>query len=140
MHASTARSALALLRAVVRSATFAPFTLLILYRDRYAITTFDGVALELQTALLRGPLMLTSSSIGDQIVDGPRRRLFRRLVVQRRRRAWVGQSRFHLHQSRGSRHLSVRMSRDDASTVSVSLLTVARSRARLDYLPLSDRP
>jgi hypothetical protein len=86
------------------------------------------------------PLFFTSSSLGDALVDGPRRLLFEErlgdvgpdhdpaIVIER-------QDAFHRHQWPDRPQLSVSMSRADARTVSVTIVDVGRSLAVMTYHP-----
>jgi hypothetical protein len=80
------------------------------------------------------PLMFTSSGLGDHYVDGPRRALFDRLVRPGGDLA-DRQDRFHAHAWRARPHLSVRMTRDDAMTVSRTTVEVLPGRIMLTYSP-----
>jgi hypothetical protein len=80
------------------------------------------------------PLMFTSSGLGDDLVEGPRRALFADLV----RDAPAGeqesrQDRFHAHRWESMPHVSVFMTRSDASTVSRTVVEVERERLRMIY-------
>lgn len=84
------------------------------------------------------PVMYTSSGLGDHLVERPRRELFE---------GWFGdepagylekQDAFHRHQWPGREHLSVCMDRDDARTVSYTLVDVEPTTVTMTYHP--DRP
>lgn len=84
------------------------------------------------------PMMYTSSGLGDHLVEGPRRELFD---------GWFGtdpaayldrQQAFHRHQWPGREHVSVCMHRDDARTVSYTLVDVEPASVAMTYHP--DRP
>jgi hypothetical protein len=83
---------------------------------------FDGV-----------PLLFTSSGLGDELVEHPRRQLFDRMIrtadacPQR-------QDAFHAHQWPQRPHLSVMMHRADARTVSKTVVNVGQDIARLVYI------
>jgi uncharacterized protein with NRDE domain len=81
---------------------------------------------------LTAPLMFTSSSLGDQVVERPRRLLFERLVSCRVD-ALEGQVRFHDHQWAEHPDVSVRMRRADAATVSRTTLDFDGNRLRFEY-------
>jgi hypothetical protein len=86
----------------------------------------------------RQPVMWTSSGLGDHVVEGPRRTLFE---------GWFGeapdayldrQDAFHRHRWPDREHLSVSMHREDARTVSYTLVDVASDTVTMTYHP--DRP
>ena len=79
--------------------------------------------------------MFTASSLGDFVVDGPRRRLFDWLMVDPSAVA-SGQSLFHRHQWTDKRDISVVMERADAATVSRTTVDVGRTTITLEYEPL----
>ena len=94
----------------------------------------DGVRTAIRRPItLERPLLFTSSSLGDALVEAPRRQLFQRMVVERRS-VWLReQSRFHRHQWPSRPEISVRMERDDALTVSRTVVDVTRARRSLLY-------
>jgi len=115
----------------------------------FRLVAFDGEAMMLwrSTAPIQdaepipwrgGPVMFTSSGLGDHRVEGPRRTLFT---------GWFGedpsayadqQLAFHRHQWPGREHLSVCMHRDDARTVSYTTIDVTPDRIAMTYHP--ERP
>jgi hypothetical protein len=136
MNAGDLQAALDRLAWTVRIPAFAPFSLLLVWRDSYAVATYDG-ELQVTRAQLRVPIMLTTSSLGDEVVDGPRSELFTRMVVSSDR-PFRDQRCFHAHQWAERPHVSVRMSRPDAATVSVTSISVGRGDVRLAYTPVRD--
>jgi len=81
-------------------------------------------------------MMLTSSSLGDALVEKPRRRLFERLFAGEERSWLQAQSLFHRHQWESRRGVSVRMERADAKTVSQTFVSVTGSAIELRYRAL----
>jgi hypothetical protein len=79
--------------------------------------------------------MFTSSSLGDAIVDRPRRELFEQVVARTDNWLW-GQWRFHRHQWADRPEISVRMAREDAVTVSRTTIDVTLRGHELEYEPL----
>ncbi len=76
-----------------------------------------------QIVRVESPQMFTSSSLGDSVVEPPRRELFHQLF----RDAAIDdfpalQDEFHRHQWPESPHLSVDMQRADAETVSMTII------------------
>ena len=96
--------------------------------------TSDGVRTEIRRPItLDGPLLFTSSSLGDALVEAPRQQLFQRMVVEGRSGWLRGQGRFHRHQWPSRPEISVRMERHDALTVSRTVVEVTRARRSLFY-------
>ncbi|HET7220904.1 MAG TPA: NRDE family protein, partial [Vicinamibacterales bacterium] len=90
-----------------------------------------GVIDELPT---RDPLMFTSSGLGDDLVEEPRRQLFAELVGSASANSQASaQDRFHAHRWESMPHVSVFMSRDDASTVSRTVVEIGPERLRMIY-------
>ena len=75
------------------------------------------------------PIMFTSSGLGDAIVEARRRRLFERLSPT----TPATQDEFHRHHWPARPHLSVRMSRPDACTVSYSVIQLSAYGATFRY-------
>lgn len=127
--------------AVHRAAALDPgdfdrFRLAMVQRRTVATLTSNGAELAIEVTDLVGPMMLTSSSLGDAVVEKPRRQLFERLFAGEER-SWVqAQSLFHRHQWRSRRAVSVRMERADAKTVSQTFVSVTGSAIELRYRPL----
>jgi hypothetical protein len=89
----------------------------------------DGAGVHVGDVLpLVAPLMRTSSGLGDDQVEGPRRELFDRLLA--RHDPIEAQIRYHRHAWPARPQVSVCMRRAEAATVSHSLLEVD-PRARL---------
>ncbi|HEX8912158.1 MAG TPA: hypothetical protein VF796_07340, partial [Humisphaera sp.] len=88
------------------------------------------------------PLMLASSGLGDAVVGPPRAALFDELVL----RGWPAddagrvrrQDRFHAHRWPDAPHLSVRMARADARTVSRTEVEVRGGRVTARYVAVGD--
>ena len=108
-----------------------PFKLVVAARDRVVLLT-PGGACE-----LTAPAVLSTSSLGDQLVDTPRRLLFEHLL-ETSDHAWQAQDRLHRHAWPDRRHLSVLMSRADACTVSRTEILLTRERSELRYAAISD--
>lgn len=111
---------------------FTPFRVLAVQgREAVIIGDSEG-GWRLQPRAVRRPLMLTSSALGDHHVDGPRRRLFSRLMANPA--TWLeAQQRFHRHQWVHRPDISVLMRRQDARTVSRTEIDLAPGRASLRY-------
>ena len=115
---------------------FDRFRLVMAQNATVAIVTSDGVALSAEVAYLSRPMMLTSSSLGDALVEGPRKLLFEQLFAGEERSWLRAQSRFHHHQWRSRRDISVKMERGDARTVSHTVVDVSSRAIELRYRPL----
>lgn len=110
---------------------FGPFTLLLTDAVRSVTARWLGDKLTIDDPqTLDRPVLLTSSSLGDALVAGPRAALFDDLLA-RQPDALAAQQQLHDHQWPDEPHLSVRMARLDARTV---------SRTVIDLLPGSAAP
>ena len=119
---------------------FDRFRLVVAQNTAAAIVTSDGVALSVERTKLSRPIMLTCSSLGDALVEGPRRRLFDK-VFAGEERSWLrAQRRFHDHQWSSRRDISVKMERADATTVSHTVVTVSAGAIELRYRVESEKP
>lgn len=116
--------------------TFAPFYLAVLSPSRWSLVTSDGQGISVKHLNQAQPLLWTTSSLGDQLVDRPRRELFERMLSAATEDRSGLQRAFHEH--RWARHpeLSVYMSRADARTVSRTTIEVSQRRFRMRYQPL----
>ncbi|MBX7165901.1 MAG: NRDE family protein [Pirellulales bacterium] len=112
---------------------FAPFRLLLIDRSRYAECAWNGTGMQIRyPALLDGPLMYTSSSLGDSLVEAPRRAWFDSCFCSAanwRRR----QIEFHLTAWPGDEARSVWMTRADALTVSQTTVDLGAAKLRMAY-------
>jgi len=115
------------------AASFDQFRLLIVQNTTAIVVTSDARALTHEKVIISRPLMWTSSSLGDAIVEGPRRDLFDRLFAQDRGEWLRAQRRFHDHQWRERPEISVMMERRDARTVSQTAIDVRVPVVMLTY-------
>ena len=122
--------------AAVDPRDFDRFRLAMVQRGTVATLTSDGAELAVEVTDLARPMMLTSSSLGDALVEKPRRRLFERVFGGEEPSWVVAQSLFHRHQWRSRRDISVRMERADAKTVSHTFVSVTASAIELRYRAL----
>ena len=111
---------------------YRPFRLVMLDRSQLVECWVEANRLRHRRAYLQSAMMRTSSSLGDGLVEGPRRTLFRRLLHGAAHAA-AAQDAYHHHQWPGREHLSVRMERDDASTVSRTVVEVSAGYATMIY-------
>jgi hypothetical protein len=118
------------------------FTLVLVRGTTVALCHSNGSALAVDVWPLTRPFLATSSSLGDQLVTPPRRALFERCFHGEDAGAWLAaQARYHRHRWATRPAISVRMSREDAATVSCSVINIGRGRATIRYRPFTgDRP
>jgi len=112
---------------------FEPFRLIVASRSSIAEIISDGSSLS-HRAIRTGqlPLLFTSSGLGDELVEHPRRMLFDRIIRASASSARA-QDGFHHHSWPNRRRLSVWMRRGDARTVSFTTITLRLDRAMLAY-------
>lgn len=115
---------------------FNRFRVALVQRGRVATLTSDGTDVAVEVNDLTRPMMLTSSSLGDEFVERPRQRLFERFFGGEECSWTEAQIRFHSHQWRSRRDISVRMERADAKTVSHTFVSVTDSAIELRYRAL----
>ena len=132
-HCSTPDAAIAEIRTREWSA-FAPFRLLVVSRTRRGEARWDGRRLTTRRGPLLATLMRTSSSLADARAQLARRRLFRRIVLNRARRRQA-QDRFHAHVWPSRPEVSVSMSRADARTVSRTVVELRADGVAMRYEP-----
>jgi Transport and Golgi organisation 2 len=110
------------------------FRLVVAQGSTVVDATTDGVrSVTPRQIRLDTPLIFTSSSLGDSLVEAPRQQLFQRMVVEAPSGWLRGQRRFHRHQWPSRPEISVRMERHDALTVSRTVVEVTRARRTLFY-------
>ena len=131
MHCESAREAASLARGLPTLA-YQPFRLIIADAD----SAFEAIFCETRMRVVEHarelPLMFTSSGLGDLLVEGPRRALFRELFPDRDASA-ARQDLFHHHRWKDMNHLSVHMSRRDARTLSFTTIDLTDGRAVMEY-------
>ena len=117
---------------LIRADRFAPFRLLIIDRDAIADCQPRGDRIHYRRSSLRSAILRTSSGLGDAVVAGPRRALFRRTVSEACD-ARVAQDQYHRHQWPGREAISVNMRRHNAATVSRTVIEVREGSVRMSY-------
>jgi hypothetical protein len=140
LHADTPLSA-AFSALDLDPAWYAPFRLVLVNRHEGVEVYSDGVQIQLvgQVGLTR-PQLFTSSGLGDQTVEGPRRQLFDECFGRPGDRL-TQQDAFHRHRWPDRPHLSVCMDREEAQTVSHTVVSLGPDRVTLHYHPdAPDRP
>jgi uncharacterized protein with NRDE domain len=126
-------------RVVIGRGHFARFSLLIVDAHRVGVFSNDGDVLSGDVLSLSHPLLFTSSSLGDEVVEEPRRRLFESLVLKESTAWLLGQFRYHRTQWTARPDISVLMERIDSRTVSRTVIDVSLGEASLHYEPLAAR-
>lgn len=112
---------------------YPPFRLVILDAERGASVYCDGATLRAERFTLSdGPVMFTSSGLGDQLVEAPRRALFEEMFRAGGDLVEV-QTTFHRHVWPDRAHLSVCMRRPDARTVSFTTIELCGRDVSLTY-------
>lgn len=115
--------------------SFAPFRLILADRtETIGISAVEGALRIAAPSRIDAPLMFTSSGLGDALVQGPRQELFREWFQAGD--GWVAkQDAFHRHSWPDRPHLSVCMRREDARTVSYTVIELRARSAMLTYRP-----
>jgi hypothetical protein len=118
--------------AALRADRFQPFKLLLF--DRYQLVECwpDAGRLRHRRSFLSGAVMRTSSGLGDAIVAGPRRTLFRR-VFEEPIDPRCAQDLFHQHRWPGHEAISVNMDRSGARTVSHTVIEIGLETIAVSY-------
>ncbi|MEM6505748.1 MAG: NRDE family protein [Planctomycetota bacterium] len=81
----------------------------------------------------REPVMFTSSGLGDYLVEGPRRLLFEDWFSEDAKVNLDKQRDFHRHRWPDKQHLSIDMHREDARTVSYTVVDIGLAGATIRY-------
>jgi hypothetical protein len=115
------------------AAEYAAFRLVIADATRVAdVIGGDGACDTRPPRTIDGPLLFTSSGLGDGVVDPPRRALFNQLFADAT--DWrERQDAYHRHSWPEARHLSVCMWRPEARTVSLAIAEIDNDEVRMDY-------
>lgn len=119
----------------ISPASFGLFRLAVLDGADGAEIVSDGRTLGVQRVGGNGAaaMLFTSSGLGDHLVRRPRVELFERMLAGGMSAAT--QDAFHRHAWADRRHLSVRMRRDDARTVSTTVVEVSAEGVEMSYQP-----
>jgi hypothetical protein len=134
LHCDTLASAHAQATAL-EPTRYGPFRLVLASRKELAEVWSDGCRVRLLSPKqIASPLLFTSSGLGDRLVEEPRRRLFAEFFSQPGDFV-ARQQEFHRHRWLDSPHLSVCMHREDAQTVSHTVVSLGRDRVTLSYHP-----
>jgi Transport and Golgi organisation 2 len=109
-----------------------PFRLVLVKKGCIALVSGDGREFASAQSGLEHPYLFTASSLGDLFVDAPRRWLFECLMHHIDDRL-DAQRLFHHHQWADKREISVQMEREDAATVSRTVVDVGKRGIALEY-------
>lgn len=112
---------------------YPPFRLMACHGGQLLQAWSDGTCLATSNRAWDSPIMLTSSGLGDAVVEPPRRGLFRQMFDCPPARWPEAQDAFHRHRFAGQPHLSVNMSRADARTVSLTVIECDGTTAVMTY-------
>ena len=112
-----------------------PFRLIAVDVAACAEFTSNGPVLQWRHARRRADevLFFTSSGLGDDVVEPPRRALFEEFLQRGAWRTPQDQDAFHRHSWPDRTSVSVCMRRDDAHTVSFAVVTVRATEVSLTY-------
>lgn len=117
---------------------FPLFRLVLAQAERTVVLASGGEELETQLDTREtGPVMVTSSGLGDHLVEGVRRELFVDAFAGSGEVCGL-QDRFHAHHWQDRRHLSVLMSRGEARTVSRTVVEVREGEATMQYAAIDE--
>jgi hypothetical protein len=116
-------------------ADYAPLRLLLADRRCYAqLYATDATLEKTPPTPITGPLLFTSSGLGDALVDAPRRELFHEFFTAGRN--WrEQQDAYQRHFWPDRRAVSVCMQRPEARTVSLTVVEVEAELVRMSYYP-----
>lgn len=119
----------------IDAAWYAPFRLVLVADHSVLEFRGDGESLwQGEATRIDGPVLFTSSGLGDSLVEGPRMALFSQ-HFRAARDLGAAQDEFHRHAWPDRRPLSVCMERDDARTVSYCVVEIEPRRVRMTYSP-----
>ena len=122
----------------LRAAQFKPFQLVIVSIGGAIVLHSDGVVIRCIGAVLpQCVAMFTSSGLGDHLVEPPRRALFDTMLGDGLHSA-ARQDAFHRHHWIDRPHLSVQMSREDARTVSRTVIELKHDQIMMHYATLDE--
>ncbi len=136
LHCDDARAA-ADLAGAIEPRRYLPFRLFI-FDDQFMADVYsDGAKLKVTgEELAARPLMFTSSGLGDHVVEPPRQRLFEQMFAEKPDVQLIGaQDDYHHHTWQDRRHESVCMYREDARTVSTTIVERLNDAVEMAYQP-----
>ncbi|MEP0848557.1 MAG: NRDE family protein [Phycisphaerae bacterium] len=111
-----------------------PFRLVIADRRAWAALRCDGRTIAYEGAgMIERPVFFTTSGLGDQLVERPRRALFERMFAASGDHV-AAQDQFHRHSWPDRPELSVCMRRADARTVSLTIIELRPEWASMSHV------
>jgi hypothetical protein len=134
LHSDTLASVLSL-ATTLEASRYGPFRLVLASRKELAEVWSDGCRVRhLSPKQIASPFLFTSSGLGDRLVEEPRRRLFAEFFSQPGEFV-ARQHDFHRHRWLDRPQFSVCMHREDAQTVSHTVVSLGRDSVTLSYHP-----
>lgn len=118
---------------LLQFADYPPFRLACVGGDSVATVFWDGHQPRHDHSPLGGRHMVTSSGLGDDVVEDVRRELFDAMLAVAPAELRAAQDAFHAHRWPERPHLSVNMLRSDARTVSRTVIELGESAAVMTY-------
>jgi hypothetical protein len=123
---------------IIDAERYPPFRLLVLSGGWCFVAHSDGRSTTAsQPAPLKSPLLLSSSGLGDHLVESIRGAIFEGTLAGAPD-PLRAQARFHAHRWPDRPHLSVLMSRRDARTVSQTVVDIRPDLIELYHIRLDD--
>jgi hypothetical protein len=117
----------------IDTSVHSPFRLILAAQGEVAEVLWTGDRWAVRRQRVEGPLLYTSSGLGDERVSEPRSRLFASLFSGNNLPA--RQASFHRHSWAQSPELSVCMRRGDACTVSMTTVEIGNDALTMTYHP-----
>jgi len=112
---------------------YPPFRLVVADAGHVAVAVGEDDTLRVERFPLVGPVMFTSSGLGDGLVEPPRRALFADIFGSDTTQWETQQDAFHAHRGGGPGELDVCMSRADALSVSLTRVEVGAAGVSMTY-------
>jgi len=131
LHCDSAKGAIAAAQSAVDPEDHLPFRLIAVDGNGVQVLRSDSRSLTTKRHTVNRAPLFTSSSLGDDMVEEARQNLF--LAMLRKGPNPQKQDSFHCHRWPSQPHLSVCMERDDARTVSYSIVSVGQDAISLLY-------
>ncbi|MEE2908702.1 MAG: NRDE family protein [Planctomycetota bacterium] len=116
-----------------------PFRLVVTDGQRWLEAIGQSGEVSCSTHALSKPIMRSSSGLGDDIVEAPRRNLFDSMFKSDHRIQSSVQDAFHASRIPDHDEQSVDMLRDDARTVSTAVITLSGMEIVMEYTPGAPR-
>jgi hypothetical protein len=118
---------------------FAPFRLIVVDEQQCVELAAHGDRMVLRTReSLAEPRFFTSSGLGDDVVQRPRREVFEQFLIAGRATPQQ-QDALHRHSWPDQLRLSICMNRPEARTVSITVVEIRSYEVIMEYEPLDDQ-